>query len=318
MALVRCPKHGIPYNEDNPRGCPACALEQEGGDQAQVMRELARTTQAIRRPGGAPADTPPPAEVRRPRRTERAAPPVTTPPRIPVAEPGPLTRVLEAARRRPIPFVGIPLSAILLAGLLLRSGPEFLAQPSPAPASGPALPLPIEPGAPLVSVFAVLGTQQPQPDPDHPALERYAYGTDLTIDALNGSVYAITLLVPNRTWHGLQVGVPERQTQGALALLGPPQQVAPQTTPRADTLAGLVVYPSLDQRPTRSLKAEVRPPNGCYDAIVDIQPRTTGVLLDAGRRYAAVGPPQTQLEWVATKIQIIDRAQTGPLGDAAC
>jgi len=36
MALIRCPKHGVPFNDDNPRGCPACALEKEGGEQAQV------------------------------------------------------------------------------------------------------------------------------------------------------------------------------------------------------------------------------------------------------------------------------------------
>jgi hypothetical protein len=316
MALVRCSKHGIPYNDDNPRGCPACALEQTGGEQARVMRELARASQAARRPRA--LDLAPPPDPRPPRGAERPTAPVTTPPRTPVPEPGWLDRLRAAVRRQPVPVVGLPLSVILLGLLLFRSGPTFVDQPSPVPITGPALPLPIEPGAPVTTVFAVLGVQPPQPNPEHSELARYSYGTDLTIDALNGSVYLITLLVPNRTWHGLQVGVPEQQALGALALLGQPQQAAAPTAPRADTLRGLVAYPSLAQRPTRSVEAQVRPPNGCYDVIVDIQPRAAGVLIDGARRWAVLGPLRAQPEWVATSVRIINRALAGPGGPAAC
>ena len=309
MALVRCPKHGIPYNDDNPRGCPACALEKEGGEQAQVMRELARASQVGKRPSGATA--PPPVEV-------RYSIPVTTPPRAPTAEPGTMERLQDLARRRPIAVIGIPLSVILLGLLFFRSGPKFIEQPNPVPYSGEVLPLPIEPGASLSTVFSILGVQPPQPSPEGSSLERYSYGSDLNVDGLNGAVYTISLLVPNRSWHGLHVGIPEQEVEGALALLGPPQPAALPVTPRADTLRGLLVYASLDGRPTRSLKAEVRPPNGCYDVVVTIQPRAAGILLSGDRQYAVIGPPQVQLDWVATRIQVIDRSVSGPAGLAVC
>jgi hypothetical protein len=309
MALIRCPKHGIPYNDDNPRGCPACALEKEGGEQAQVMRELARASQMVKRPTGATA-----APVAEPVYT----PPVTTPPRLPTTEPGMLERLQDAARRRPIAAIGVPLSLLLLGLLLFRSGPKFIQQPSPVPYHGDVLPLPIDPGVPLSAVFAILGVQPPGPSPEGPSLERYSYGSDLNIDALNGTVYEISLLVPNRSWHGLQVGIPEREVEGALALLGPPQPAAPPVDSRADILRGLLVYPSLDARPTRSLKAEVRPPNGCYDVVVTIQPRAVGILVAGDRRYAVMGPPRIQLEWVATRVQVVNRAVAGPAGPGTC
>jgi hypothetical protein len=308
MALVRCPRHGIPYNDDNPRGCPACALEKEGGEQAQVMRELARASQVVKRPTGASAAPPEP----------RYSVPVTTPPRPPTAEPGTLERLQEMARRRPIAAIGVPLSVILLAMLLFRSGSRFIEQPSPVPYTGEVLPLPIEPGAPLTAVFGILGVQPPRPSPEAPSLERYSYGTDLNIDGLNGTVYQISLLVPNRSWHGLRVGLQEQEVEGTLALLGPPQPAAPPVNPRADTLRGLLAYASLDGRPTRSLKAEVRPPNGCFDVVVIIQPRASGILVLGDRQYAVIGPPQVQPEWVATRVQVINRAMPGPAGPAAC
>lgn len=309
MALIRCPKHGIPFNDDNPRGCPACALEKEGGEQAGVMRELARASQVVRRPGAPP-------EL--PRRSERFTAPVTAPPRPPVLEPGLLDKLRELVRQRPVPVIGVPLIVIMLVALVSRSGPSFVQQPSPVPLVGEVLPLPIEPGASLTTVFGVLGVQPPRPSPEGRSLERYSYGTDLNIDALNGVVYIISILVPNRSWHGLRVGIPQREAEGALALLGPPRDAAPPFMPRADTLKGLVVYPSLEGRPNRPLKAEVRPPNGCYDVVVDVQPRAAGVLVDRDRRYAVIGPPEAQPEWVATRIKVINRAMAGPAGTAAC
>src|SRR5574341_506343 len=311
MALVRCPKHGIPFNDDNPRGCPACALEKEGGEHGHVMRELARASRVTRRPGAPAPEAAPPTR-------ERFTAPVTAPPRPPVLEPGLLDKLKELARRRPVPVIGVPLIAILLIALVSRSGPAFIQQPSPVPLIGEVLPLPIAPGAPLSTVFGVLGVQAPRPSPDGQMLERYSYGTDLNVDALNGVVYTISLLVPNRSWQGLRVGIPQREAEGALALLGVPQPAAEPVMPRADTLRGLVVYPSLEGRPNRPLKAEVRPPNGCYDVVVDIQPRAAGVLLDRDRRYAVIGPPQAQLEWVATRVRVVNRAVAGPAGPVAC
>jgi hypothetical protein len=282
-----------------------------------VMRELKRASQTARR-GSVPPPEPVPLPEPRRRRRRRPKEPVTTPPRAPTAEPDWLERLRVLARRRPVPIVAVPLSVILLGLLLFRSGAKFVSQPSPVPITGSALPLPIEPGAPIATVFAILGEQPPQPNPDAPSLARYSYGTDLTIDALNGSVYRITLLVPNRSWHGLRVGVPEREVEGTLALLGPPQEAAPPVTPRADTLHGMVAYPSLTQRPTRSLMAQVRPPNGCYDVTVTIQPRAAGVLIAGPRRWAVIGPPRAPPDWVATRIEVTDRAGGGPAGPGAC
>jgi hypothetical protein len=307
MPLIRCPKHGIPYNEDNPRGCPACALEKEGGEQATVMRELARASQMVRRP----TDNFTAVEA------ERAAS-VTSRPRLPMPISSPFDKLIELVRRRPLRVAGIPLIALLLAALVFRSGPKYLAEPSPAPISGTALPLPIEPGMPLSAVFGILGVQPPRPSPEASQLERYSYGSDLAIDALSGAVYLITLTVPNRSWHGLRPGIPGQQAEGALALLAAPQPAQPPTSPRADTLSGWVVYPSLEGRPRRTLKAEVRPPNGCYDAVVDIQPRATGIVVAGTRRYATIGRREGLPEWVATRIQIVNRAVTGPRGPAAC
>jgi hypothetical protein len=311
MALIRCPKHGVPFNDNNPRGCPACALETAGGEQAQVMRELARASQVVRRPGAAPVAPPE-------RRSERLTSPVTAPPRPPVLEPGPVDQLRDLIRRRPVPVIGTPLIVILLVALLSRSGPSYVQQPSPVPLTGQVLPLPIEPGASLGTVFGVLGVQPPRPSPEGRPLERYSYGTDLNVDGLNGAVYVISILVPNRSWRGLRVGMPQQEAEGALALLGPPQSAAPPFMPRADTLKGLVVYPSLEGRPNRPLKAEVRPPNGCYDVVVDIQPQAAGVLVDRDRRYAVIGPPEAQPEWVTTRIRVVNRAVAGPSGPAAC
>lgn len=315
MALVRCPKHDIPYNDENPRGCPACAREKEGADQGTIMKELARASQVIRRPGSGTSGRP-----------SRSSPDElleqisigTPPPKIPTAEPTLLDRALGFAKRRPIHAIGIPLVVILLGRLLFRSGPEFVEQPHPPVATGEILPLPIEPGQAVSAVFAVLGVQPPRVHPEFRVLERYAYGTDLAIDALNGAVYAIVLGVPNRSWRGLRVGISQQNAEGALALLGVPQPAAPPTEPRADTIAGYLVYPSLEARPRRSLKAEVRPPNGCFDAIVDIQPRAAGILIQGDREFAAIGPPAALPEWVATRVTVLSRQVAGPMGNAAC
>lgn len=316
MALVRCAKHDIPYNDENPRGCPACAREKEGADQATIMKELARASQVTRRPStsGAPA---PPARSSSSSLLDQIAT-VTPSPKLPTAEPAFWERARTVVKQRPIHAIGIPLIAILLVRLLLRAGPELVQQPHPPALTGEILPLPIEPGQAVPAVFAVLGVQPPRAHPEFRVLERYAYGTDLAIDALNGAVYAIVLGVPNRSWRGLRVGMSQQNAEGALALLGVPKEAAPPTQPRADTLAGYVVYPSLEARPRRSLKAEVRPPNGCFDAIVDLQPRAIGLVVQGEREFAAVHQPGVPSEWVATRVTIVNRTVAGPMGAAQC
>ncbi|MGD2136037.1 MAG: hypothetical protein PVF27_07755, partial [Gemmatimonadales bacterium] len=261
MALVRCPKHKIPYNDENPRGCPACAREKEGGGEADLMRELARMSRAVQ----APPDIaePPPGRAPPAPGAPPTARPVTEPPRRPVTEESALQRLAKRAKERKWLSGGVTLIAILLVGLVVASGPDFVAEPHPVRVPDDQLrPLPIDPGVPIENVFALLGPQAPQSAPESRRLARYAYGTDLTIDALNGVVYAITYSVPNRRWRGLQVGVPQRLVEGALALLGIPQ-VSEPTGSQLRRVGKYAVYPSLEQRPARTLRTEVRPPNGC-------------------------------------------------------
>ena len=314
MTLVRCPKHDIPFNDENPRGCPACAQEKEGRDSSSIMRELARASQSGRRSSGMQT-----AKVLEQAAEQLAAgfPPMTAPPQAPVAAPSALDRVRSLARQRPAVAAGISLTVLVLVVLVARSGPDFVEQPDPPAALGEARPLAVEPGAAMPLVFAILGVQPPRPHPEAPSLERYVYGSDITVDALNGAVYAIALRVPSLAWRGLRVGMPQRNAEGALALLGPPQEVA-AATPPADTIAGYVVYPSLEGRPLRTLRAQVRPPNGCLDVVVDLRPRAAGLVVSGERRYAAIGPPAVLPEWVVTSITIINRALGGPLGEAAC
>lgn len=309
MALVRCPKHDIPYSDENPRGCPACALERENPEQASVMRELARASRAIR------TEAPPAAPQRR---TVEIIPPVTPPPTPPKVQPTFLQRVRTAVSRRPIQSLGIPLIVVLSALTILRSGPRFVEQPHPASPLGEILPLPIEPGQPITTVFAILGTRPPSPHPEARMLERYSYGTDLTVDALNQVVYDLVLEVPNRSWRGLHVGMTWQHAEGTLALLGVPREEQAGTPPRPDTLAGYVVYPSLQDRPRRTLKVEVRPPNGCFDVVVDLQPKAVGLVIEGKREYAAVGPPGAEEEWVVTKVMVVSRQLPGPSGPAVC
>ena len=77
MALVRCPKHQIPYNDENPRGCPACAAETEEGGQASIMKELARRSRTRPAPE---ARAPEPDSTRPPTRAP-APKPAARPPK---------------------------------------------------------------------------------------------------------------------------------------------------------------------------------------------------------------------------------------------
>ncbi len=80
-----------------------------------------------------------------------------------------------------------------------------------------------------------------------------------------------------------------------------------------------IVFPSLDQRPMRTLSAPVRPPNGCYDVTVELRPRAIGILNDGDQQYAAVGRSGDALSWAVTRIVAVARSVQGPLsGPPAC
>jgi hypothetical protein len=314
MALVRCPIHKIPYNEENPRGCPACAAEKEGAEGSSIMRELARMSRTARRPGEAVGPPPPVEEVPPPPAAEAPGEEEAAP----IFEEAP-AGVLDSLRERRALVVGAVVIVALAAALYWWTRPDFVEQPDPPVVSGDLRPLPIEADAPISMVFGLLGTQAPHPAPEDARLARYSYGDDIVVDALNQIVYAVTIAVPNRSWRGLQVGMPERNAAGTLALLGTPQDTTGRVRAEPGEVRGFTVYPSLDERPLRVLRAEVRPPNGCFDVLVDLKPRTLGLLLEDGQRYAVVGRGETDPDWVVTRIRIVNRAIRGPYAEGiAC
>lgn len=310
MPIVRCPIHKIPYNDGNPRGCPACARERQGGAaESDVMRELARVSRVARGleepppPKGAPV-----VEIFEALREPAAPPP---------DPPGALARLARLVRARRFVTVGTASIAVLLVVLALISGPRYVEAPDPPEPIDDLRPLPIEPGAPITNAFAVLGTQPPEAVPDAPQLARHDYGTGLSVDALNDVIYAITFSLPNRAWRGVSVGAPEQTVLGALALLGVPHELAQSPAPEATTVSGYRVYPSLDQRPTRTLRVAVRPPNGCFDVDVDLRPRVSGLLLRGADRLAVVGRNDVEPAWVSTRVRVINRSVTGPYAQGA-
>ena len=310
MPIVRCPIHKIPYNDENPRGCPACAREREGGaPESDVMRELARVSRVARGleepapPKGAPV-----VEI-----FQTLHEPAERPPDAPT----PLERLLQAARSRRFVVFGTASIAVLLVILVLVSGPRYVEAPDPPLAAGDLRPLPLETGAPITTAFAILGTQPPAAAPDAPQLARYGYGTELAVDALNDVIYAITFSLPNRTWEGLSIGEPEQTVRGALALLGVSRELAQGPDPGLSTISGYRVYPSLDRRPSRTLRVEVRPPNGCFDVDVVLRPRVAGLLLRGNERHAVVGRGDVALQWVSTRVRVVNRSVAGPYAQSA-
>jgi hypothetical protein len=110
----------------------------------------------------------------------------------------------------------------------------------------------------------------------------------------------------------------ERTAEGTIALLGSPERVS-SANPRSQVIDGYVTFTSLDTRPVRTLRAEVRPPNGCYDVLVDLRPRAIGVLKDGDVRYAVVGREGDAFDWVVTQIRAVSRSRRGPYaGATAC
>lgn len=292
MALVRCPTHHLTYNDENPRGCPACAAEKRGRkSQAAMMRDLARVSRR---------DQPQPELDEGPSILDRLR-----------------WRIPALNRRRYVQY-GVGTIVVLALATLLLARPRFVAQNFPAVMEArSARPLPLRPRQRLSTLFAILGTRPPTPHPTDRQVERYPYGSRLYVDAVNGFIYSITIGVPSRTWQGLRVGASQRETEGNLALLGTPKLGGPPPpAPKLDR--GYLVYSSLNNVPTRTLTAEVRPPNGCYDVVVEIGPQVVGLLSSAGTRKAVVATETGRVRWVARQIQVIDRSRNGPLGRRAC
>lgn len=339
MALVRCPTHNIPYNPNNPRGCPACAREKEGSDSASVMKDLARASRSIAKPELEEFRAPPAEEKEKEKEEEKEteAPkkreptlsemfggggkkPAQPKKSVAGAAAAPLAdRIRDRLPASKVLTYGIPAVALMAGFLIFTSGPEFTAEPHPADFVGTPRPLPIEPGSAVEAVFSVLGIQPPQPNPDSPRLERYSYGTELTIDALNGFVYALTYSLPNRAWRGIRVGASEQRTRGSLALLGTISESGNRESPAATQRDGYTTYRSVSDRPTATLTVEVRPPNGCFDVSVDMRPKIIGILVDGDTRYAAAARAGAAPEWVSSRVQVVNRARRGPYaGGRAC
>lgn len=320
MALVRCPTHRIPYNDENPRGCPACHRETGRAGRPSVMQGLARAQQTAKTKGH---DAQPPAsrhtqrQVSRPpqRQASRnpfAQPlPVTSPPRSPDIVERPVEKVWRLAGQRRLLAVGGTSIVVMIAVLILTAGPRFAAGQFPARLNAPPRPLPINPNTPITFAFAALGSRAPTTNPDSRRLMRYTYGSNLAVDAVNSIIYSLTIRIPNRSWGGLSVGMPERSALGALARLGTPRQDEPAPV-QPEKLGNYQVYRSLDARPRHVIRAEVRPPNGCYDVQIDVQPRAIGLLLDGERRWAVVARGSAPLDWVLTQIRVVSRSIRGP------
>lgn len=313
MAVVRCPKHELPYNEDNPRGCPACAAEEDG--------ETHRSGSAVwKRPGsddepsGREGPGSPGAGVDSDsivRSIESQLNAATYRFTYPVRRMG---RWIKAqAKARPgwatlVALVGVIFLIVLIGRI---GGPEFVPQPIPQAATGEVLPLAVEPGQPLDVMFSILGTRVPRPHPTESRLERYVYTLDLMVDALNGAVYALRLRTPDRSWRGLQVGMPMPEAEGALTMLGRfSSRDDGQGEPQIKD--GYQIYPSQVTVPVSTITAEMRPPNGCLDVTVEFRPAISGVLVDGGLRSPVVGRGGDAVNWVAMEIYVQDR--TGERG----
>lgn len=310
MAVVRCPTHNIPYNDENPRGCPACARAKDGPGESDVMRELARVSRVARgleeppAPKGAPV-----VEIFQALRE-------TAPP--PRPEASWLDKIRDRVRARPFLYLGASAIPLLAFVLLLVGGPRYVEAPDPPAPIGAPRPLPERLiRGPIEDVFALLGTESPRAVPDAPRLARYEYGTGLTIDALNGTVYAITFSLPSRSWQGITIGAPEQTVRGALALLGIARELTAHPAPPPQTVSGYRVYASADQRPARTLHVDVRPPNGCVDVEVELRPQLTGILIKGDRRLAVIGRGGAEPDWVSTEVRIVNRAVASPSGGAA-
>jgi len=311
MPVVRCPIHNVPYNDENPRGCPACWQERVGTDPANLMRELARASQAIPHVEILPPPTDdelPPLERLR---TGAWPGPVTQPPRIPVPAPTPLERFALFLRTHLLAVVATSLITVATGLMWYVSRPTFAPALVPPALSGEPLPFPVHPNTPVVGAFAILGSRAPEVNPDSPTLARYDFGQGAVVDVLNGVVYAITLTTPDRAWEGNRVGVDETRARGGLALLGPLVEEEPAAA-APFPFGGFLVYRRLQDLPRRRLSASVRPPNGCFDVQVEIAPQIIGTATRDEETLLAVARRGGTVTWVAHRVRVVSRAMPGP------
>jgi hypothetical protein len=311
MAVVRCPVHNVPYNDENPRGCPACWQDRVGSDPASLMKELARASKEIPRVEILPPPTDdelPPFERLR---TGAWPAPVTQPPRLPTPEPTRTERLLQALRTHAVAVVSVTLLAIVAALMWYVSRPTFTPALQPPEPTAEPRPFPVVPNTPILGVFALLGTQVPAVHPDDPSLARYDFGQGALVDVFNGVVYAVTLTSPERAWEGNRPGVDQTRAQGGLALLGP---VTEDTPPGAAPFpfGGYLAYRGLADLPRRRLTAEVRPPNGCYDVQLVIAPRIIGTATRGDETFLAVSLRGGTPSWVVHEVRVVSRAIPGP------
>lgn len=309
MAVVRCPKHNVPYNEENPRGCPACWQETIGDDPANLMKELARASKGIPRV----EILPPPTEDEVP--TQRLSgvwpAPVTTPPRLPTPQPSQLQLLGAFLRSNLTVFALVAAGLTVVVLLWIISRPTFVPARVPPPVIGEALPFPVSPNTPLLAVFAMLGSQSPQVHPESRALARYDFQQGTFVDVYNGVVYAVTLTSPSRSWEGNRVGLDQSRVRGRLALLGTIREDAPAALSPM-LFGGYLTYGNLASLPRRRLTAEVRPPNGCYDVQVDVAPQVIGTASAGADTLVAVARSGGSLTWVVHQVRIVSRAMPGP------
>jgi hypothetical protein len=318
MALVRCPKHDIPYNDENPRGCPACWREREGADEATVMRELARASRGAPRLEVLPPPEPAPAPPADKRALSPWPAPVTQPPRVPTPAPTLRERLAVFLKAHWLSSVAILLGVVGLTLLYYVSRPTFHEGYVPPLATVLARPFPVEPNTPIVAAFAMLGTVRPQLNPDSPTLTRFDFGDGAVVDALNGEVYAITLSSPDRRWHGHRVGAGETSARGELALLGPIHEVGPSPA-SPFPVGGYLAYNGLDALPRKVLSTEVRPPNGCYDVEVVLAPQIIGTAREGEDTLVAVARRGADPTWVVYRVRVVSRSMEGPYaGPPAC
>ena len=287
------------------------------------MRELARSSQVISRSDRTSKTSETPVERRRSTKsTERVRPEnpwVTTP--TSDIEDASRDRITDSSFQRWLLSIAAVLIVVFGIMWIATTRQRFVEQEHPHLLDDDTLllPLAVPVDAPMETVFSILGTRAPRPVPDQPRLQRYSYGTDLEVDAINGRVYAISIRVPNRQWQGLRVGMSEANAQGALMLLGPPRQFGSAVTTRPQDMGGYSVYLSMDERPRKTIGAEVRPPNGCFDVLVDVQPKLAGFVIDGERRYPTLGRGDVSPEWLVTQIRIVSRATVGPFAQGvAC
>lgn len=307
MAVVRCPKHELPYNEDNPRGCPACAAEEAGESYTSASAAWSQRGVEAEPSRRADAGATGPGSDSLVRSIEDQLNVATDRLFDPFRRAGEWLK--DQAKARPAIASLVVLVGVLALVTAVRrmGGPEFVEQPIPRPANGDVRPLAVVPGQPLDVMFSILGITTPRPHPTESRMERYVYTLDLIVDALNGQVHSLTIRTPDRSWRGLRVGMPAADGEGALSLLG---RFTSRDDGRGepDVKDGYLIFPSRVTIPVTTITAEMRPPNGCLDVTVEFQPAIWGELVDGGLRSPVVGMAGDELGWVVTQIHVVTRA----------